>query len=49
MSVILEDYGSLSHIPLDIAYRDATFVGVFGVIMLFILILAVRRSILARI
>ncbi len=45
MSSLFEDYGSLSHIPLDIASRDAAFIGIFSVLMLFLLILAVRRSI----
>jgi DMSO/TMAO reductase YedYZ heme-binding membrane subunit len=45
MSSLLEDYGSINHIPLDIAFRDAIFIGIFSVIMLFILFLAVRRGI----
>jgi len=45
MSSLLEDYGSISHIPLDIAFRDAVFIGIFSFIMFFILILAVRRGI----
>lgn len=45
MSSLPPDYGSISHIPLDIAFRDAIFIGVFSVIMFFLLILAVRRSI----
>ncbi len=45
MSSLLEDYGSISHIPLDIAFRDAIFIGIFSVIMFFILVLAVRRGI----
>ncbi len=45
MSSLLEDYGSISHIPLDIAFRDAMFIVILSVIMFFILILAVRRGI----
>jgi hypothetical protein len=45
MSTLLEDYGSTSHIPLEIAYQDTVFIGVFGIVVLFILILAVRRNI----
>ncbi|MGB9929342.1 MAG: hypothetical protein ACPK85_13225 [Methanosarcina sp.] len=49
MSTLIEDFGSLSHIPLDIASRDAIFIGVFSIIMLLILILAVRRKIQSNI
>ncbi|MFY9201591.1 MAG: hypothetical protein ACOX7X_06660 [Methanosarcina flavescens] len=45
MSVLLEDYGSISHIPLDVAFRDAIFIGIFSIIIFFILVLAVRRGI----
>jgi DMSO/TMAO reductase YedYZ heme-binding membrane subunit len=44
MSTLLEDFGSLSHIPLDIATRDAIVIGLFSFIILLILILAVRRN-----
>ncbi|WP_164888443.1 hypothetical protein [Methanosarcina sp. MSH10X1] len=44
MTTLLEDYGSISHIPLDVAFRDAILIGILSVVMFFILVLAVRRS-----
>jgi len=44
-SLPIEDFGSISHIPLEIAFKDTIFIGIISVIMFFILVLAVRRSI----
>lgn len=44
-SLPLEDFGSISRIPLDIAFRDAIFIGIFSVILFFILVLTVRHSV----
>jgi len=45
MTFLPPDYGSISHIPLDIAFRDAIFIGIFSIVLLFILILTVRHSV----
>jgi hypothetical protein len=45
MSSLFEDFGSITHIPPDQAFLYTIFIGVIGIILLFILITIVRRGI----